>query len=83
VVRLRRRAGATEPQAGAILASAEVDESSPVDLRLAARGASYDFDWSTDGKRWHELLHGADGTVLSTKRAGGFVGAVFGLYAHQ
>jgi alpha-N-arabinofuranosidase len=83
VVRLRRRAGATEPQAGAILASAEVDESSPVDLRIAARGASYDFDWSTDGKRWHELLHGADGTVLSTKRAGGFVGAVFGLYAHQ
>jgi hypothetical protein len=28
-------------------------------------------------------VHGADGTVLSTRRAGGFVGAVFGLYAHS
>ena len=25
----------------------------------------------------------ADGTILSTKKAGGFVGAVFGLYAHE
>jgi alpha-N-arabinofuranosidase len=28
-------------------------------------------------------VKGADGTILSTKKAGGFVGAVFGLYAHD
>ena len=44
--------------------------------------ASYDFSWSGDGKPWRTLKRGADGTLLSTKRSGGFVGAVFGLYAH-
>jgi alpha-N-arabinofuranosidase len=55
----------------------------PVELRISARRAVYDFAWSSDGRRWHSLVKGADGTILSTKKAGGFVGAVFGLYAHD
>ncbi|HEY7959086.1 MAG TPA: hypothetical protein VID20_03405 [Sphingomicrobium sp.] len=47
-----------------------------------ARSAD-DFDRSADGRRRHSLFHGADGMVLSTRRAGGFVGAAFGLYAHD
>ena len=42
----------------------------------------YDFSWSKDGRHWRNLARGADGTILSTKRSGGFVGAVVGLYAH-
>lgn len=83
VIRLRRRAGTSEPAAGTILASVPIDTRGRIRLRVSAHGGSYDFDWSGDGKRWHALLHGADGTVLSTKRAGGFVGAVLGLYAHE
>jgi len=83
VVRVRQRAGARDPTAGKIVAAAEIAPRGAVELRIAARGASYDFDWSNDGRHWHKLVSGADGTILSTKRAGGFVGAVFGLYAHN
>ena len=54
-----------------------------VQLRIAARGGKYDFAWSGDGRSWRTLVKGADGTLLGTKKAGGFVGAVFGLYAHN
>jgi alpha-N-arabinofuranosidase len=83
VIRVRRRAGGGEPAAGVVLASASIGgpPTSPVELRIDAHGAAYDFSWSTDGRRWHSLLRDADGTLLSTKRAGGFVGTVFGLYA--
>ncbi len=85
VVRLRRRAGMQEPADGTVLASVPLPLSTqaPVHLRIEARGHSYDFGWSADGRHWHTLFRNADGTVLSTKRAGGFVGAVFGLYAHD
>jgi xylan 1,4-beta-xylosidase len=79
VVRVRRRAGGPS----STLAEAAVPGSGPLRLRISARAAAYDFSWSSDGRRWHPLLAGADGTILSTKKAGGFVGAVFGLYAHS
>ena len=81
VVRLRRRDNSDV--AGEVLATAPLSSASAVDLRIAARGGTYDFSWSSDGKRWHVLQQDADGTVLSTKKAGGFVGAVFALYAHD
>jgi xylan 1,4-beta-xylosidase len=85
VLRLRRRAGADRPSSGTVLAESElsVAPGRPVQLRISAHGASYDFAWSADGHHWRTLLKGADGTILSTKKAGGFVGAVFGLYAHD
>ena len=83
VVRVRARAGGQSPAEGMVLASAAVPPTGAVRLKIQARGASYDFAWSTDGRRWHQLVSNADGTILSTKRAGGFVGAVFGLYAHD
>jgi xylan 1,4-beta-xylosidase len=84
-IRVRRRAGGNEPAAGVILASASIGaaSTSPVQLRIDAHGAAYDFSWSADGRGWHSLLRDADGTLLSTKRSGGFVGAVFGLYAYD
>jgi len=81
VVRLRRRAGGPDAMAGAVLASSPIPNG-PIELRINARGAAYDFGWSADGKSWHSLARNADGILLSTKKSGGFVGAVFALYAH-
>ena len=85
VIRLKRRAGPQEPAAGSIVKQEllPITFGAPVYLRAAARAAEYDFDWSADGKTWHTLVKGADGTILSTKRAGGFVGAVLGVHAYQ
>ena len=85
VIRLMRRAGQQEPSTGVILKQEPLPlkAGAPLYLRAVARGAEYDFGWSLDGKSWHDLVKAADGTILSTKRAGGFVGAVFGLYAYQ
>jgi alpha-N-arabinofuranosidase len=66
-----------------VVAAAALPSSTATELRIDARGGSYDFSWSADGRSWHKLVSGADGTILSTKKAGGFVGAVLGLYAHR
>jgi alpha-N-arabinofuranosidase len=54
-------------------------------LRLKIRGTpgAYGFDYDTDGSGWKTLLDGADGSLLSTDVAGGFVGVVLGPYARQ
>jgi xylan 1,4-beta-xylosidase len=85
VVELRRRAGPDEPAAGTVIATQSLGfrAGAPVQLRIEARGGSYDFRWSSDGKSWNTLVADADGTILSTKRAGGFVGAMFGLHAYR
>ena len=81
VVRVRLRNN--DAAAGTILAEVPISAAGPVQLQIQARGGSYDFRWSKDGRHWQPLLERADGTILSTKKAGGFVGAVFGLYAHD
>lgn len=83
VVRLRRRAGPDTPADGEILASAVLNgtRDDPVRLRIRARGAAYDFEYADIGGGWIMLEDGADGKILSTRVAGGFVGAVFGIYA--
>ena len=82
VIRLRQRAGGQDPMAGTIVASQPLPGSRPVELRIAAHAGKYEFSWSGDDKHWRTLKRGADGTLLSTKRSGGFVGVVFALYAH-
>jgi xylan 1,4-beta-xylosidase len=79
VVRVRQSVNGAK----SILKQAVLPGSSAVQLRISARGASYDFAWSNDGRHWRTLVKDADGTILSTKKAGGFVGAVFALYAHD
>lgn len=83
VVRLKRRAGPNEATIGTVLREAKLPASAqqPIHLRIDARADKYDFSWSPDGRRWKPLATGEDGTLLSTKRAGGFVGAVFGVHA--
>ena len=84
-IKLRMRSGPGDPREGRIVAekTLPLGLADPIHLRIDARAQHYDFSWSGDGRSWTPLLTGADGTILSTKRAGGFVGAVFGLHAYQ
>lgn len=50
-------------------------------LKIEARGAEYDFSYGLEEGSWNSLVEGADGTVLSTTRTGGFTGTVIGMYA--
>ncbi|HEY2163368.1 MAG TPA: hypothetical protein VGH04_05225, partial [Gemmatimonadaceae bacterium] len=51
-------------------------------LKIDARGGRYDFYFARRAGEWIPLLRDADGTILSTKHAGGFVGTMFGMYAY-
>ena len=82
VVRVEGRAGEADPAEGRVLASAPLATGGPLKLRITARGDRYDFAYAPAGGGWRTLLKDADGTVLSTKAAGGFVGAVVGPYAY-
>ncbi len=83
VVSLDQRGGATDPAAGQMIASAPLASAAgaPVDLRIAAKDDRYSFAYATQPGVWRTLAADRDGTLLSTKTAGGFVGAVFGPYA--
>jgi len=83
LVMLERRAGSRDPVDGVVVASAPVPADRPLDLRIIARGAKYDFAYALAPGRWTTLAADQDGTLLSTKHAGGFVGATFGLYAYS
>jgi xylan 1,4-beta-xylosidase len=63
------------------VASAPLAAKGPVELRITAHGGRYDFAYAITPGRWITLAHDADGTILSTKTAGGFVGATIGMYA--
>jgi alpha-N-arabinofuranosidase len=51
-----------------------------VQLRIEPKNDVYAMSFSTDGKTWTKLQD-VDAKILSTEKAGGFVGCVFGLYA--
>jgi alpha-N-arabinofuranosidase len=78
-VELQRRAGGET----SVLASTplRIRAGAAVYLRIAARGGAYDFDYATSEHAWRPLRTGEDGTMLSTRKAGGFVGAVLGVAA--
>jgi alpha-N-arabinofuranosidase len=53
----------------------------PVYLKITADKTVYNFYVSEDGKKWQAVKEGMDARFLSTRTAGGFVGATFALYA--
>lgn len=84
VARLRQRAGAGDPVEGTLLAELGLgDPGALVTLRITADANGYDFAVATgtDGRDMVTVFADADPTILSTRRAGGFVGAVIGPYA--
>jgi alpha-N-arabinofuranosidase len=84
VVQVIRRAGRGPTVADTVLASAPLPGSAArtIYLRIAARRDRYDFAYATTPNQWTTLLEDADGKILSTRTAGGFVGVVFGLHAY-
>jgi xylan 1,4-beta-xylosidase len=55
----------------------------PIYLKIDARGEFYDFYYSIKPDQWILVTKDIDGTYLSTKTAGGFIGAYFGMYAYS
>ena len=85
VVRLWMRAGRATLAGDSVVASAPIDISPDgrVFLRVRARDGRYDFSYATREGEWQDLERDADGTILSTRVAGGFVGTMFGMYAQS
>ena len=52
-----------------------------VRLQLTARDDVLTFSYAVEGDQWHTLVANGDATVLTTEKAGGFVGALVGLHA--
>ena len=71
----------TEKGASTLLASQEIDLTSPVTLQVAAQGNDYTFSYATSGKAFVNVGGTVPGDVLSTNVAGGFTGSMIGLYA--
>jgi alpha-N-arabinofuranosidase len=63
------------------LVTTTLSDDAPLKLKISAAGAAYSFSYETPDRRWRTLQANADGTLLSTDVAGGFVGAVVGPYA--
>lgn len=76
IVRLIKREQGIEEE----LARAEV-ELRPVYLGVVARGQDYSFYFGPDDDDLEPLFEKADGRILSTDRAGGFVGTYLGMFA--
>jgi len=85
VVEVEMHAGASGNAQGTVIASAPLPVSlgATVYLKIQARGDRYDFYYGTSPDKWIGLAHDADGTILSTKRSGGFVGTTLGMYAYS
>lgn len=84
LVRVEKRAGYKDSADGVVVAEKPISLRSgqSLDLRIAVKGGTLDFAYGTAPGRWETLKAGADGTTLSTKIAGGFVGTMLGVYAH-
>jgi len=76
---LERRAGDAPAE---VLASRTVAAGREVKLKIAGNGGAYSFGYDTGGG-WQWLVEDADGRILSTEVAGGFVGAVLGPFARE
>lgn len=65
----------------AMIASAFIDASKEIRLKIEGCGRYYDFLYATADGPWQTLARGVDAVNLSTARSGGFIGACIGLYA--
>jgi alpha-N-arabinofuranosidase len=82
-LRLSQRKGETEPVNGVAISGqiVTVPATSDVRLKFEADGARYTAWWALPEGDWQQIGPELDGRTLSTQTAGGFVGAVFGVYA--
>jgi beta-xylosidase len=82
VVQLEMRNGTAVPDSVIARIPVRLSPRDPVELRIDARGGRYDFYYAQRHGAWRPVARDADGTILSSKKAGGFVGTVIGMYAY-
>jgi len=83
IVRLSQRVGEGAPKSGVTVASAPLAAKGPLRLKAVADGDGYTFHYAIGGGDWLQLGSRLDAKPLSTRTAGGFVGATFGMYAQR
>jgi xylan 1,4-beta-xylosidase len=83
VIGVTRRAGPKEPADGIPLRSVPLPgkPGAPVHLKIDVKDGHYILYYALKPGAWR-ALGAANATLLSTRTAGGFVGALFGVYAH-
>ena len=64
-----------------VLAQQKLSRSGKMKLRVSATGDDYTFSYALDGSSFQHLGGTVSGDILSTDVAGGFTGAMIGLYA--
>jgi alpha-N-arabinofuranosidase len=77
---LRRAAGGAAEEVASTPVAAPTNHA--VKLRITGAGPNYSFLYDA-GAGWRPLRENEDGTMLSTEKAGGFVGTVIGPYAQE
>ena len=79
------RNGARDPAAGRTVTSTPFagPRGAPVRLRIAAKGAAYDFSYAIGSASWKTLMTDADGKALASERSNQFTGAVIGIVAER
>lgn len=71
----------TEKGKTSIIATTKIDAKKPVSLQVEAKGNDYRFNYAVDNGAFTNLGGTVSGDILSTDVAGGFTGALIGLYA--
>lgn len=54
---------------------------SPICMKIVGRGQNFNFYYGSNPEQMYELVTGVDASILSTDKAGGFVGTCIGMYA--
>jgi alpha-N-arabinofuranosidase len=71
----------TERRQTKIIASSKIEDKAPIQMKVNAEGDKYEFSYSLNGTDFVNLGGPVSGDILSTNVAGGFTGALVGLYA--
>lgn len=71
----------TEKGQSKIIASAKIKITNSLRLQVKAKGDNYEFSYAVNGVDFENLGGAVSGDILSTNVAGGFTGALIGLYA--
>ncbi|WP_419212029.1 glycoside hydrolase family 43 protein [Maribacter sp. X9] len=64
-----------------IVATEPIELDGPIDLKVSAEGDNYEFSYAVNGSNFKTVGGTVSGDILSTDVAGGFTGALLGLYA--
>ncbi|MDX6746617.1 glycoside hydrolase family 43 protein [Polaribacter sp. PL03] len=57
-----------------------INTTEKISFKIEAKGKYYSFFYSINDEDWQVLNENIDATFLSTKKAGGFVGTIYGMY---